>query len=80
MIVPWILPDKNEKLALAKAFCIIAMTIRPGAMKSAKGTPSTLRSPRPRATSKITKNRTVLTAGPQIVCVWTLRNRRTSLI
>ena len=31
MIVPWILPARSEKLELAKAFCIIAITINPGA-------------------------------------------------
>ncbi len=43
MIVPCILPDSSEKLELAKAFCIIAITIRPGATKLANGTPSTSR-------------------------------------
>jgi hypothetical protein len=80
MIVPCILPDSNEKEELAKAFCIIAITIRPGATKLAKGTPSTSRPSRPSATVKITRNSRVVKAGAQIVCVWTLRNRRTSFI
>jgi hypothetical protein len=32
---PWILPTSSEKLAFANAFCIIAMMMRPGAMKVA---------------------------------------------
>jgi hypothetical protein len=52
---PWILPTSSEKLELAKAFCIIAMTIRPGAMKSAKWNPSTIRPARPIATVKIAR-------------------------
>ncbi len=52
---PCILPTSSEKLALAKAFWIIAMTIRPGAMKSAKVTPITVRPPRPNATVKIAR-------------------------
>ena len=80
MIDPWILPDSSEKDELAKAFCIIPMTISPGATKLANGTPSTSRPSRPSATVKITRNSSVVTAGAQIVCVWTLRNRRTSFI
>ncbi len=79
-MVPWILPESSEKEELAKAFCIIAMAIRPGATKVGKLTPSTSRPPRPSATEKITRKSTVVTAGAQIVCVWTLRNRRTSFI
>ena len=80
MIVPWILPESSEKLELAKAFCIIAMAISPGATKVGKLTPRTSRPPRPRATEKITRKSRVVIAGAQIVCVWTLRNRRTSFI
>ena len=43
MIVPCILPDSRENDELANAFCIIAITIRPGATKVAKGTPRTSR-------------------------------------
>lgn len=80
MMVPCILPASSEKLELAKAFCIMPIMIRPGATNAAKGTPSTIRSPRPSATVKITRNSRVVTAGAQIVWVWTLRKRRTSLI
>ena len=80
MIVPWILPDRNEKLALANAFCIIPMTIRPGATKVAKLTPSTIRLPRPIATVKMTRNSSVVIAGAQMVWVCTLKKRCTSFI
>ena len=79
-IVPWILPDRNEKLALANAFCIMPMTISPGATKVAKLTPSTSRPPLPRAIVKITRNSRVVIAGAQIVWVCTLKKRRTSFI
>ena len=52
-MVPWILPTSSEKLALANAFCIMPMTIRPGAMKAAKGTPITVAFARPSATVKM---------------------------
>ena len=70
----------DEKLELAKPFCIIAMAISPGATKVGKFTPSTSRPPRPSATEKMTRKSSVVIAGAQIVCVWTLRNRRTSFI
>src|SRR5439155_11271665 len=56
------------------------MTMRPGAMKLANGTPSTVRPPRPNATVKIARYSKVVMAGAQTVCIWTLKNRRTSLI
>src|SRR3546814_12502843 len=59
MMVPWILPESSENDELAKEFCIIAIAIRPGATKLAKGTPSTARPSRPRATVKMTTNRSV---------------------
>jgi hypothetical protein len=65
---------------LAKEFWIIAMTMRPGAMKSAKWIPITVRPPRPSATVKMARYSSVVTAGAQTVCIWTLKNRRTSLI
>ena len=84
MIVPMILPDRNEKLEFAKEFCIIPITISPGATKVAKLTPSTIRPPCeplvPSATVKITRNSKVVIAGAQIVWVCTLKNRRTSFI
>ena len=79
MIVPWILPDRKLKLELAKLFCIIAITIRPGARKLSNGTPRISRPPRPSATEKITRNSSVVKAGAHTVCVCTLKKRRTSL-
>jgi len=78
MIVPWILPTSIEKLLLAKAFCSMPMQISPGAIKSAKGAPMTLRSARPMATVNITRNNKVVIDGAQTVCSWTLKNRLTS--
>ena len=80
MIVPWILPASRLKLELANEFCIMPIMMSPGATNVAKETPSTCRSPRPIATVKMTRNSSVVTAGAQIVWVWTLRNRRTSFI
>jgi hypothetical protein len=70
---------------LAKAFWSIAMTIRPGARKDANGISTdgatiTVLPPRPKATVKIARYRRVVIAGAQTVCVWTLKNRLTSLI
>jgi hypothetical protein len=78
--LPWILPTSSEKLALAKAFWIIAMTISPGARKSAKCTPMIVRPLPPSATVKIARYSKVVMAGAHTVCIWTLKNRRTSLI
>ena len=49
-------------------------------MKSANGTPITVRPPRPSATVKMTRYSRVVMAGAQTVCIWTLKNRLTSLI
>ena len=49
-------------------------------MKSANGTPITLRPPRPSATVKMARYSKVVTAGAQTVWVCTLKNRLTSLI
>ena len=79
--MPWILPTSSEKLALAKALLSIPITISPGATKSAKATvePPTCTSLRPpSATVKMTRYRSVVIAGAQTVCSWTLKNRRTS--
>ena len=76
----WILPARKLKLELAKAFCIMPMTIRPGATKVGKFTPRIRTSARPIATLKITRNSSVVIAGAQIVWVCTLIKRRTSFI
>src|SRR3546814_8718495 len=60
MMVPWILPESSENEELAKEFCIIAIAIRPGATKLAKGTPNTMRPSRPSATVKMTRNSSVV--------------------
>src|SRR3546814_2321107 len=51
-----------RSLELAKLFCSIAIMIRPGAMKSAKGTPMTVRPAPPSATVKMTRKRSVVIA------------------
>jgi len=79
MSVPCIFPASREKLLFAKALFIIPMIIRPGAMKSAKGTPSTWRLAPPSARVKMTRNISVVTAGAQMVWSCTFMKRRTSL-
>ena len=81
-MLPWILPTSSAKDELANAFWIMPMTIRPGAMNVANGTPMTSR-PRPppvppSATVKMTRNNSVVIAGAQTVCICTLKKRRTS--
>ena len=65
---------------LAKAFCTMAIMIRPGARNSAKETPPICCTARPRARVKIARNRSVVTIGASSVWVKTLRKRRTSLV
>ena len=49
-------------------------------MKSANGTPITVRPARPSAMVKIARYKRVVIAGAHTVCIWTLKKRRTSLI
>src|SRR5947199_144281 len=55
------------------------MTISPGAMKSENRTPSTVRPARPSATVKIARYSSVVIAGAQTVCIWTLKKRPSPL-
>ena len=78
-MLPWTLEITREDEVLAKAFCRIAIMIRPGARNSAKLTLPREETVRPSAKVKIARNSRLVTIGARTVCVETLRKRRTSL-
>ena len=67
VIFPATFALNNDDEVLPKAFCIIAITIKPGAKNSKKGISSTNFEDLPKANAKIIKKRSVVNAGPKIV-------------
>ena len=79
-MLPCTLAITIDDEVLAKAFCTMAIMIRPGARNSANPTPPTWLTARPRARVKIARNSSVVITGASSVWVKTLRKRRTSFM
>ncbi len=79
-MLPWILEIRIEDEVLAKAFWVIAIMIRPGRQERHVGSPATLSTAWPRASTKTARNSSVVTIGARMVWVATLMKRRTSFM
>ena len=73
--LPCTLEIISEEEVLANEFCIIAMTISPGAINCRKLTPPISGTERPMASAKTARNRRLVTVGATIVCSQTLKKR-----
>ena len=77
-MLPWILAIISDDDVLAKAFCTIAIVIRPGARNCRNGRSPIRVSARCMARAKIARNTRVETTGAMTVWVATFQNRQTS--